>query len=102
MRHEMVAVADLPPVLVDRVAALKIHVGDIAVTKFVAFADFREAFGEFAARAKVVGHGHDVLVQRPLQEFEIILGGRILRLAHIGLIADDADAADDADDGNDN
>ena len=42
------------------------------------------------------------MIKRAFQEFEIILGGRILRLADIGLIADDADAADDADDGNDN
>ena len=71
---------------------------DVTVAQLLAFARLCQAFGEFAARGQLVGHGYDVLIKRAFQEFEIILCRGVLGLADIGLITNDADTTQNADD----
>ena len=89
----MVAVAHLALVLVERIAPLQVHVPDVTVAQLVAFARLCQAFGEFAARGQLVGHGYDVLIKRAFQEFEIILCRGVLGLADIGLTTNEADTS---------
>ena len=49
VRHEMVAVTYLPTITVERVATLKIHIGDVAIPKLETLTGLRETFGEFAS-----------------------------------------------------
>ena len=95
----MVSVTNLPLARVEGIAALEVHVRDVAVTQLKAFACLGKSLGKFAARVQFVGNRYDILDKRTLEKLELVLGRSVLRLADIGLIAHNAHATQDSDDG---